>query len=144
MTTRGLGDNPLDRPRRRMPTIIPSQPDPNSAGADQPDPTPAEPAGAGSSGGPGDAAPAPARAARPSRKSIRAGRAQLTCYIDEAISEEARNAIMYLSNAPDGPVNLSDLVNQALHHEIGRLRTAHHAGKPFPPRRRPLRVGRPV
>jgi len=131
MTTRGLGDtNPLDRPRRRMPSVIPAT-----------DPTTPEP--------PAEdhqvtAEETTRAASRPSRKSIRAGRAQLTCYIDEVISEEARNAIMFLANDPEGPVNLSDLVNQALHHEIGRLRTAHHAGKPFPPRKRPLRVGRPV
>jgi len=51
---------------------------------------------------------------------------------------------MYLANQPEGPVNLSDLVNQALHREVGRLRTEHHGGKPFPKRRRPLPVGRPV
>ncbi len=132
MTTRGLGDNPLDRPRRRMPAVIPTT---DSRGEDR--------AGGDASAAVGEQA-IPVLAKRASNKSIRAGRAQLTCYIDEAISEEARDAIMYLANDPDGPVNLSDLVNRALHQEIGRLRTAHHAGKPFPPRKRPLRVGRPV
>lgn len=49
-----------------------------------------------------------------------------------------------VTSQPAGPVNLSDLVNQALHREVGRLRTEHHGGKPFPKRRRPLPGGRPV
>ncbi len=83
-------------------------------------------------------------AAKTSTKRIKDGQTQLSAYVDIAISEEARDAMMYLANQPEGPVNLSDLVNQALHREVGRLRTEHHGGRPFPRRRRPLPVGRPI
>jgi len=127
MTTRGLGDtNPLNRTSRRLPPVIPVA----AAPAEEADERPA----------PAAAVPAP----KASSKRIKDGQTQLSAYVDITISEEARDAIMYLANQPEGPVNLSDLVNQALHREVGRLRTEHHGGKPFPKRRRPLPVGRTV
>lgn len=126
MTTRGLGDtNPLNRTPRRLPPVIPAA-GPAEEADDRPAPAPAVPA------------------PKTSSKRIKDGQTQLSAYVDISISEEARDAIMYLANQPEGPVNLSDLVNQALHREVGRLRTEHHGGKPFPKRRRPLPVGRPV
>lgn len=131
--TRGLGaNNPLaqlDRPGRRMPSVIPT-----AATAVEPDAA-AEPAPR--------AAPA-AREPKVNRKRVKEGQTQLTVYVDEEVAEEARDAIMYLANQPEGPVNLSDLVNQALHREIAHLRTSYHQDAPFPPRRRQLRPGRPT
>ena len=131
--TRGLGSNnpltQLDRPGRRMPSVIPT-----AAALTDPD--------AGDSP-PAPAAPAP-REVRVNRKRVKEGQTQLTVYVDEEVAEEARDAIMYLANQPEGPVNLSDLVNQALHREITHLRTSYHQDGPFPKRRRQLRPGRPA
>lgn len=130
MTARGLGNtNPLDRLDRpaRMPSVIPMT-IPAATPAAAPEQPPAS----------------PAKATRATSKRIRPGQTQLTCYIDETASEEARDAIMFLANQPEGPINLSDLVNQAIHNEIGRLRTSYNKGQPFPKRRRQLRAGRPV
>lgn len=133
MTARGLGNtNPLDRLDRpaRMPSVIPM-----TVPATTPPAAPEQQATAPTS---------PAKATRATSKRIRPGQTQLTCYIDETASEEARDAIMFLANQPEGPINLSDLVNQAIHNEIGRLRTSYNKGQPFPKRRRQLRAGRPV
>lgn len=130
--TRGLGaNNPLTqlaRPGPRMPSVIPSAS--SAAALDVAE----EPAG--------PVAPA-AREPRVSRKRVKEGQTQLTVYVDVEAAEEARDAIMYLANQPEGPVNLSDLVNQALHREIAHLRTNYHKGTPFPKRRRQLRPGNP-
>lgn len=98
MTTRGLGDtNSLNRTSRRLPPVIPAAAPTGDDDVDLPAPAPAVPA------------------PKTSSKRIKDGQTQLSAYVDIAISEEARDAIMYLANQPEGPVNLSDLVNQVLH-----------------------------
>ena len=63
--------------------------------------------------------------------------------LDPQLLEDCRDAVVALS----GPrLTLMQLVTEALHRELARLRKTKHGGRPFPKRAKAdrLRVGRPI
>jgi hypothetical protein len=68
----------------------------------------------------------------PSRHHL-TGRCGTTFHLLQALVEEARNATVALSGPPTR-LTLARLVEEGLRREIQRLRDAHNAGSPFPPR----------
>jgi hypothetical protein len=70
-------------------------------------------------------------------------RERATFHVSHSLLDEARDAVVHLSGPPTH-LTMSSLVEDALRHEIERLRQAHMGGKPFPKRKRDPRAGRPV
>ncbi len=64
-------------------------------------------------------------------------------YIDTAVLEDARNTVIALTPNPDGPRNLSGLIENAVRREIRRLQDEFNDGHAFPARRVQLQPGRP-
>jgi hypothetical protein len=81
--------------------------------------------------------PGPA-VATPSHRKVRA-----TFHLPHALVDEARNATVALSGPPIR-LTLTRLVEEGLRREVQRLRDAHNASSPFPPRDAELTGGRPI
>lgn len=65
-------------------------------------------------------------------------RVRLTVQVPPGLVEDLRDACY------SERLTLTGVAEEALRRELDRLRKAHNAGKPFPPRRGKLRVGRPI
>jgi hypothetical protein len=76
--------------------------------------------------------------ARSSDRKVRA-----TFHLPHALVDEARNATVALSGPPTR-LTLARLVEDALRHEVQRLRDTHNSGSPFPARDAELAGGRPI
>ncbi len=119
-----------------------------SAGADrQPEGTGGRRRGSASRPTSRGGAPAPERpegsVARLGPMSMEAGapKKSYSFYVDPNLLEEARDTVVFLSSDPDGPRNLSALIEEGLRREIVRLQDDLHDGAPFPHRRVALRRG---
>ena len=149
----GLGVDPLAAPPRLAP-VIPTAPvhEDDAAGADDTSATPAPPApsarkstargGAGSSAEPAEQRPEGSVARRgPMSMEAGAPKKSYSFYVDPNLLEEARDTVVFLSSDPDGPRNLSALIEEGLRREIVRLQDELHDGQAFPHRRVALRRG---
>jgi hypothetical protein len=65
-----------------------------------------------------------------------------TFQLPQDLLERARDAVVALASTEQ--LTLAELVEQAIDHELERLRREHNRGEVFPHRRRPLRPGRPI
>lgn len=66
-----------------------------------------------------------------------------TIHLPQALVNEAKNAVVALAGPPLR-LTLAGLMRDALARELERLKKAHHAGKPWPPRSSELVGGRPL
>jgi hypothetical protein len=66
-----------------------------------------------------------------------------TFLIPTDLAEQMRNAIVHLSGPPLY-YTLAEFGEHAIRDLIGRLEREHNGGRPFPPRPRQLRQGRPL
>ena len=67
---------------------------------------------------------------------------KLSGYIDTALAESARDAVAELGSHVEDPQSLSELLENALRHELDRLQDTRNGGRPFPARvRRKLVTG---
>lgn len=149
----GLGVDPLAAPRRIAPVIstAPVHED-DTAGTDDAPATPAPPesgarkstarGGAGSSAEPVAHRPEGSVARRgPMSMEAGAPKKSYSFYVDPNLLEEARDTVVFLSSDPEGPRNLSALIEEGLRREIVRLQDELHDGQAFPHRRVALRRG---
>ncbi len=88
-----------------------------------------------------DASKAPQPQPQPATKS--AAKVRTTFILPEDLSEELRDAVVYLAGPPER-MTLAALAEHALRHELERLRSKHRGGKPFPRRDADLKGGRPI
>jgi len=84
------------------------------------------------------------RAPAPATPKVVTGKVQWTNYIDSGIREDARNAVAALAATPGGPASLSELVENAIEREVGRLEKEFNHSEPFPTRSREMRPGRRI
>ena len=66
-----------------------------------------------------------------------------TLYLSAAILDEARNAAVHLAGYP-ARLTLAKLAENALRHELDRLKERYNGGRDFPDRSEDLRGGRPI
>ncbi len=66
-----------------------------------------------------------------------------TLYLSADVLNEARNAAVYLAGYP-ARMTLTKLAEDALRHELERLKHQFNAGQDFPDRTEDLRGGRPI
>lgn len=85
---------------------------------------------------PGTASPRRARSGA-------ADRAKLTVQLRSELVDELRDAVVYLPTQ-GVQATVAGIVEQALDHELARLREEHHRGERFPARDVQPRAGRPV
>ena len=79
-------------------------------------------------------------------QSGRAPKVRATFQVPEELLNEARNTVVALSGPPHR-LTLARLVEDALRHEIERLRSerdGRQRGRPFPQRDAEVRTGRPI
>lgn len=67
-----------------------------------------------------------------------------TIYLQRETGEALKDAVIALAATPATPVGLSEFVDEAVLHYIERMAAAHNQGRPFPPRHRDPRPGRPI
>ncbi len=84
------------------------------------------------------AAPSPKREAAGKTKKVRA-----TFHLPADLFEKARDAVVSLSGPPER-LTMARLAEDALRHELERLKRKHNEGEDFPTRSGPVRTGRPV
>lgn len=84
------------------------------------------------------AEPSPKRAPAAKPKKVRA-----TFHLPAALFEKARDAVVSLSGPPER-LTMARLAEDALRHELERLKRKHNEGEDFPTREGPVRTGRPV
>lgn len=72
-----------------------------------------------------------------------AAKVRTTFILPEDLSEELRDAVVYLAGPPER-MTLAALAEHALRRELERLRAKHRGGKPFPRRDADLKGGRPI
>ena len=78
-----------------------------------------------------------------SAKVVPKDKTQIGAYVDNQVLSDAKDAVVFLQAAgAETPVNLSELITQALRREVDRLAGEHHAGQPFPARTVELQPGR--
>jgi post-segregation antitoxin (ccd killing protein) len=70
-------------------------------------------------------------------------KARLNVEVPAELLAQTRDAVIALSGPPLR-LTIAGLVAEALRRELARLQAEHHAGRPFPPTDRLVRVGRPV
>lgn len=85
----------------------------------------------------------PGTAFRRRGRSAGADRAKLTVQLRSEVIDELRDAVVYLPTQ-GVQATVAGIVEQALDHELARLRQEHHAGERFPARDVQPRAGRPV
>jgi hypothetical protein len=66
-----------------------------------------------------------------------------TLYLSAEVLDEARNAAVHLAGYP-ARLTLSKLAEDALRHELDRLKDRYNGGQDFPDRTEDLRGGRPI
>lgn len=89
---------------------------------------------------PGREEVAPQAPAAPERTRARR---RITVYIDAALYEQARAAILDLGAQAEEPASISTLLDGALDRELVRLAKKHRKGEPWPQHRGRLPGGRP-
>jgi hypothetical protein len=66
-----------------------------------------------------------------------------TLYLSAAVLNEARNAAVHLAGNPVR-LTLTKLAEDALRHELQRLKDRYNGGQDFPDRTEDLKGGRPI
>ncbi|MBI3838179.1 MAG: hypothetical protein HY288_09645 [Planctomycetia bacterium] len=66
-----------------------------------------------------------------------------TLYLSAEVLNAARNAAVYLAGYP-ARLTLTKLAEDALRHELERLKDRYNGGQDFPDRTEDLRGGRPI
>jgi hypothetical protein len=66
-----------------------------------------------------------------------------TLYLSAKVLDEARNAAVHLAGYP-ARLTLTKLAENALRHELDRLKERYNGGRDFPDRAEDLRGGRPI
>ncbi len=92
---------------------------------------------------PAPATPSAAKTTQPAPATPSAAKVRTTFILPEDLSEELRDAVVYLAGPPER-MTLAALAEHALRRELERLRAKHRGGKPFPRRDADLKGGRPI
>ena len=72
-----------------------------------------------------------------------APKVRATLYLSAQVLDEARNAAVHLAGYP-ARLTLTKLAENALRHELQRLKEHYNGGNDFPDRSEDLRGGRPI
>lgn len=135
---RGLAHDPLAAPPR-IPSVIPK----NVVDEDAPEPAAATKPPTAPKRTTTPPAERPPSQAQLGPASMQAGapKKSYSFYIDNLLLEEARDAVIHLGSDPDGPRNLSALIEEGVRRELIRLQGDLNKNEPFPHRRVALRRG---
>jgi hypothetical protein len=71
-----------------------------------------------------------------------AGRDRITVQVERELAEQVRDAVMWLHRV-GVHTTISAIAAAGLRNELGRLASLHNDGRPFPPRRGDVPIGRP-
>jgi hypothetical protein len=70
-------------------------------------------------------------------------KARATFHLSTELTDQVRDAVVFLAGPPEH-LTMAAFVENAMRHELERLKKKHNKGKPFPDRPRQLRGGRPI
>ena len=70
-------------------------------------------------------------------------KARATFHLSTELTDQVRDAVVFLAGHPEH-LTMAAFVENAMRHELERLKKKHNKGKPFPRRPRQLRGGRPI